>query len=80
MFRATALSVSVVYGSQRSACSFHHWFGNFAVQDSMYYPGLLGLALTNDCELWRGLRIESVPTTSQPIHKVTPKGRVQWLL
>jgi hypothetical protein len=38
MFRATTLSGFVVYGSQRSECSFIIWFGNFAVQDSMYYP------------------------------------------
>jgi hypothetical protein len=46
MFRATALSGSVVYGSQRSACSFTIWFGNFEVQDSMYYPRSLELKLT----------------------------------
>ena len=38
MFGATTLSGSVVYGSQRSECSFIIWFGNFAVQDSMYDP------------------------------------------
>jgi hypothetical protein len=46
MFGATALSDSVVCGSQGSQCSFIIGFGNFAVQDSMYYPRSLELKLT----------------------------------
>src|SRR6266487_4518236 len=30
------LSSSVACGSRDGACSFHYWFGNFAVQDSLY--------------------------------------------
>jgi len=39
MFGATRLSGSVLYGSQRSVCSFTIGFGNFGVQDSTYLPG-----------------------------------------
>ena len=40
MFRATALSGFVVCGSQRSACSFTMWLGNFGIQDFLYRPRL----------------------------------------
>ena len=46
MFGATALRDSALVVSQRSECSFIIWFGNFAVQDSMYYPRSLELKLT----------------------------------
>src|SRR6266567_2232106 len=32
------LSSSVACGSRDGACSFHYWFGNFAVQDSLTTP------------------------------------------
>ena len=69
MFDTTTLSGSVVYGSQRSWCSFVIWFGNFAVQDSMYYPRSLELKLI----VRKVLRIEGVPTAAQPIDKLTPQ-------
>jgi hypothetical protein len=44
MFGATTLSGSVVCGSQLSACSFHHWFGNFG---GTGFPVLLALKNTH---------------------------------
>jgi hypothetical protein len=55
MFGATTLSGSVVCGSQLSACSFHHWFGNFG---GTGFPVLLALKNTQSRRCTGGTRLK----------------------
>jgi hypothetical protein len=67
------VSDSVAYSSQRCECSFSLRFGNFAVQDSMYYPRSLELKLTTRERSTKFQNRKAVPTTARPIDKVTPQ-------